>query len=30
VLRGTAPIRFEHKGSNRNLAFVDPRPHGLA
>jgi hypothetical protein len=30
VLRGTGAIRFEHKGTNSNLALVDHSPQGLA
>ena len=30
VLRGTGAIRFEHKGTNSNLALVDHSPSGLA
>jgi len=30
VLRGTGAIRFEHKGTNSNLALVDHSPRGLA
>jgi hypothetical protein len=30
VLRGSGKIRFEHKGTNSNLALVDHSPRGLA
>ncbi len=30
VLRGTGKIRFDHKGTNSNLAHVDHTPQGLA
>lgn len=30
VLRGTGAIRFDHKGTNSNLALVDHTPNGLA
>ena len=29
VLRGTGKIRFDHKGTNSNLALVDHTPQGL-
>ena len=30
VLRGIGQIRFDHKGTNSNLALVDHTPQGLA
>lgn len=30
TLRGTGAIRFDHKGTNSNLALVDHTPQGLA